>query len=530
MRAIDLYSGIGGWSLGLTLSGIDVVESYEWWKPAAETHERNLGLSTNIVDIRELPLTDLPENIDVVVGSPPCTQFSFANRGGSGDIQDGLKDIVKFLEVVEFLKPKFWAMENIPRVATIIERELQEDGSLIRFEKLFKNASIDIYDISEYGLPQRRKRCIVGNFNRDILVRYKSNLDTVSLGDVISSLARKRINDINYDISLLSNNVSGLNNEIDLSDEETRINKSAKTYHPLYNDMPFPDELKIPSRTITATCTRVSRESVIVKSESKVGFRRLNIRERSTIQGFPINYEFFGGSYSGNLKMIGNAIPPTFTYLIAESMKATSVEDLESTKNKSFLWSNNSITPDYKIDTVGYKYTANRSFKFAIPGLRFKSGTRFELNNSSGKGLWKIEFYYGDSKNIKTIPLNDELLLFIKSNIEQNLLDWIENILSLFNETISSIDHQKMQDTWCRKITTHHPFEVLDLIGNTIQNILKRGNDFEVEVFEELIDKILNQFVIVNPNLGKNKLMNNVRNVILGLLMGIHFNLLGNNN
>ena len=43
MRAIDLYSGIGGWSLGLTLSGIDVVESYEWWKPAAETHERNLG-------------------------------------------------------------------------------------------------------------------------------------------------------------------------------------------------------------------------------------------------------------------------------------------------------------------------------------------------------------------------------------------------------------------------------------------------------------------------------------------------------
>ena len=41
MRAIDLYAGIGGWSLGLKLAGIEVVKSYEWWQPAIDTHNGN---------------------------------------------------------------------------------------------------------------------------------------------------------------------------------------------------------------------------------------------------------------------------------------------------------------------------------------------------------------------------------------------------------------------------------------------------------------------------------------------------------
>jgi hypothetical protein len=44
MRAIDLYSGIGGWALGLRLAGIEVVASYEWWDKAART--RRLRIKT----------------------------------------------------------------------------------------------------------------------------------------------------------------------------------------------------------------------------------------------------------------------------------------------------------------------------------------------------------------------------------------------------------------------------------------------------------------------------------------------------
>src|SRR5439155_10784320 len=98
MRAVDLYSGIGGWALGLGMAGLDVVASYEWWEPANRTRAANFGTSDSAFDIRQLAPETIPSPIDVIVGSPPCTQFSFANRGGSGDIEDGLRDITKFLE------------------------------------------------------------------------------------------------------------------------------------------------------------------------------------------------------------------------------------------------------------------------------------------------------------------------------------------------------------------------------------------------------------------------------------------------
>ena len=84
-RAIDLYSGVGGWSLGLKMAGIEVVRSYEWWSPAAETQQLNLGDTSQEVDIRGLKMGDLPSDINLVVGSPPCTQFSYSNRGGGGE-------------------------------------------------------------------------------------------------------------------------------------------------------------------------------------------------------------------------------------------------------------------------------------------------------------------------------------------------------------------------------------------------------------------------------------------------------------
>lgn len=136
LRAIDLYSGVGGWSLGLRLAGVQIVASYEKWAPANETNFKNNFHKAKTVDIRQLAMADLPGNIDIVVGSPPCTQFSYSNRGGGGDIADGLKDLKRFLEIVDHLKPQFWAMENAPRVAKIIGAELLKGGVLEKFRHL----------------------------------------------------------------------------------------------------------------------------------------------------------------------------------------------------------------------------------------------------------------------------------------------------------------------------------------------------------------------------------------------------------
>lgn len=73
MRALDFYSGVGGWTVGMRLAGIDVVRSYEWWQPASLTNNSNNGHGDPLCDVRSLPLEDLPSDIDLVVGSPPCT-------------------------------------------------------------------------------------------------------------------------------------------------------------------------------------------------------------------------------------------------------------------------------------------------------------------------------------------------------------------------------------------------------------------------------------------------------------------------
>jgi DNA (cytosine-5)-methyltransferase 1 len=231
-KAIDLYSGIGGWTLGMKMSGIQNISSYEWWTEANLTHNLNFNTNTENVDIRGLAMIDLPEpeSIDFVVGSPPCTQFSYANRGGKGDIVDGLKDIYKFLEVVEYLKPKYWAMENVPRVAKIIEKEIQEDGVLAKFRDLFE--IITVVSSDDFGVPQARKRMIAGRFPSDLFFSYKNRISKRTLGDVLSSVKGDEIIDPIYNYKLPRSAVSGLELEEPLNKEEERINCDSKTFHP----------------------------------------------------------------------------------------------------------------------------------------------------------------------------------------------------------------------------------------------------------------------------------------------------------
>ena len=271
MKAIDLYSGIGGWALGLELNGIKVINSYEWWDQAVDTANKNLGKKEKIQDIRQMDFSELKgKKIDIVVGSPPCTQFSYSNRGGSGDIDDGIKDLYQFFKCVEVVKPKFWAMENVPRVAKVLESQIVRGGQLYKFRKILNQGEIKVIDMSEFGIPQKRKRCIAGNFDFNLLDSYKERCREMTLEKVLSSLDSSNVKDPNFNIR--SKKVTELKKEESLNREEERINRNMKRNHPVYNQMSFPEDESKPARTITATCTRVSRESLVVKDKTK--FRR----------------------------------------------------------------------------------------------------------------------------------------------------------------------------------------------------------------------------------------------------------------
>lgn len=483
MRAIDLYAGIGGWSLGLRLAGVEIVASYEWWQPAIDTHNGNHGGTLKAVDIRKLDLSDLPKRIDLVVGSPPCTEFSYANRGGRGNISEGMKDLVKFFEIVQHCKPRFWAMENVPRVAEVLRKGFADPKHpLFRFRGL--GAQVEVIDFSDFGTPQARRRCIATNIPLDAVRRIQRAIPLVSLGDVITSLAAQdRVIDPVWGTALPSRQLTETEAEQALNAEELRMNREAKVYHPVYNNMAFPDVLDAPARTVTATCTRVSRESIVIENPRARGrYRRLTIRERASLQGFPITYQFFARSFAEKAKMIGNAIPPTFTHLLGLAAQGRLRKGFDgyATVGAQLTLPDQlpSITPP---DKEGRTYPATRSFRAALPNLRFKSGMRFDLSNDLGGATaeWRVRFYFGSSKDIRELELDGSITdCLVENGLFGDLLQRISSAFRHAEQELLRSNPMLLQRVWAHKGEGIGPFAVADKLGELAQAVHDAIEDF----------------------------------------------------
>ena len=99
-------------------------------------------------------------------------------------------------------------MENVPRVKKVLEQELSETGQLAKFAHLKSKMQIEILDASEYGLPQKRKRCIAGNFPSELLATYKEVCPRRSLKQAVSGFNNSQIKDVNYGFYISSNELS----------------------------------------------------------------------------------------------------------------------------------------------------------------------------------------------------------------------------------------------------------------------------------------------------------------------------------
>ena len=493
LKSVDLYSGIGGWTLGLHLAGIENYKSYEWNNDSVITSNKNFGKNEEVIDVRNLTQKDFlsmkKAGVNVVVGSPPCTQFSYANRGGSGDIDDGLVDLKKFFECIDVIKPKFWVMENVPRVANVIKKETLQGGQLESFQSLIDKDFIKIIDMSEFGLPQKRKRCIVSNINFDTLFSYKEFLNEKTLGEVTESLRKKEISDINFNISLNKNEVYDNIYEDNLTSEEVFINRDRKQNHTVYNNMSFPENLDKPARTITSTCTKVSRESLIIKNGKN--YRRLTLRERASLQGFPINFNFFAKSYSNKIKMIGNALPPVFSYYLANAMLNVEGKDLIKIEEKNFEPKTSEVPPLTATETSRRSYPKARGFTFAIPNLRFKSGLRFQLSNKRNS-KYEFQFFFGTPKDIKEILIDTELKRklnrFIRlSNLEKDL----KGLKKL------KLRSAELQEIWANEREGFGPLELIreiDKASKTINDSLSQEEIKNTNLIHEVSTTVANIF------------------------------------
>jgi len=142
MRALDLFCGLGGWSDGLAMEGFEVL--------GVEIEPEIAGLYKHpvmVADVRDLNGKDF-QDYDLIVGSPPCRDFSEIGRvfghlwKNPPNPKQGLTMIHAFLRIVEEAKPTYWLMENV--------------SYLTRF--------LDLKPRVETYLSPSMKRCFWGNF------------------------------------------------------------------------------------------------------------------------------------------------------------------------------------------------------------------------------------------------------------------------------------------------------------------------------------------------------------------------------
>ena len=165
-KAIDLFSGCGGLTLGLKQAGFHVVGAVEIDPLAVETYKAN---HKHVViwekDISEVSAAEVmhrlkirPGQLDLLAGCPPCQGFSTMTTLNGHIGQDEQNDLVfQFLRFVRVLRPKAVMLENVPKLAK--NRRFKKLRS--ELQRLGYEVNYNILDAANYGVPQRRRRLIL---------------------------------------------------------------------------------------------------------------------------------------------------------------------------------------------------------------------------------------------------------------------------------------------------------------------------------------------------------------------------------
>ncbi|MDY0347233.1 MAG: DNA (cytosine-5-)-methyltransferase [Tenuifilaceae bacterium] len=319
LKYIDLFSGAGGFSLGFDNKGFQNVFSIDIEPSFCETYKYNFPKHQLIEkDICELSDTEIKylkefDEIDVVIGGPPCQGFSIAGNIGRKFIDDPRNRLFKeFVRVVKVIRPKFFVMENVARLYTHNKGETRNE--IIKdFKELGYKVKCKILNSADYGVPQVRRRVIfIGSLtNEKIEFPPKGVNDYISVKEALSIYPK-----------LESGEESSIPNHIAMSHSEQMLTKmSYVTDGGDRNEIP--EKIRPKSGDVRKYIKYASdKPSVCVTGDMRKIFhyeqnRALTVRELAKLQSFPDDFVFKGSRISQQ-QQVGNSVPPKMAEAIAE--------------------------------------------------------------------------------------------------------------------------------------------------------------------------------------------------------------------
>ncbi|MGV6398107.1 DNA cytosine methyltransferase [Pseudomonas caspiana] len=322
LKALDLFSGCGGLSVGLQQAGFQVAAAVEIDPKAQETYALNHpDVKLYSEDIRKLDalsvLRDLglkKGELDLLAGCPPCQGFSrLRTKNKAASVSDPRNDLVSdFLRFVRDMLPKTIMMENVPALAGDDRFVALCEG----IRQLGYTYVFQVLDAADYSVPQRRKRLILlaSRVHSPAIAKKHSERITVrqaiediaavrTTDDHLHNMPERRTEKVQQLIKLVPKNGGS---RCDLPSEfHLECHKNTNGFKDVYGRMSW-DKV---SPTITSGCFNPSKGRFL----HPLNDRNITLREAAALQGFPLDYKFntLHGKESIAL-MIGNALPPPF--------------------------------------------------------------------------------------------------------------------------------------------------------------------------------------------------------------------------
>jgi len=187
LRAIDLFCGAGGFSLGFRAAGCEIVAAADADESAAETFKLNLGRlqphapplvvgGEDEGNVEDLDLDRLASQgrPDILIGGPPCQGFSRIGRAKldslteEGHVNDPRNELYRrFLDAAELWQPRAVVMENVPGMLSHGGRNVADDVAADLASRGY-HVGYAILNAVWYGVPQYRERLFFIGIRQDL--------------------------------------------------------------------------------------------------------------------------------------------------------------------------------------------------------------------------------------------------------------------------------------------------------------------------------------------------------------------------
>ena len=159
MKAIDLFAGLGGWSTGAKMAGVDVIWAANHWPDAVEWHSKNHPDTQHVCqDLHQADWTRVPAH-DLLLASPCCQGHSRARGKANGNPQHDASRSTAWAVVsaLEFHRAEVAIIENVPE---FMDWNLYPAWAAA-MSTLGYQLAPHIVDCADLGVPQNRVRLFI---------------------------------------------------------------------------------------------------------------------------------------------------------------------------------------------------------------------------------------------------------------------------------------------------------------------------------------------------------------------------------